>query len=89
VLCERRCPRSSRPAYLNGGALFLVWDEAASNDGRSHDRALAKAKRGYSNTIAYDHSSTLRTMQEIFGVTPMIRDAANATDLSDLFVSFP
>jgi len=78
------------PAYLNGGALFLVWDEAASNDGPIGMIVLSpKAKRGYSNTIAYDHSSTLRTMQEIFGVTPMIRDAANATDLSDLFVSFP
>jgi len=35
------------------------------------------------------HSSTLRTIEEIFGVTPMLGDAANATDLSDLFVSFP
>ena len=49
-----------------------------------------KAKGGgYANTIAYDHSSTLRTIEEIFGVTPMLGDAANATDLSDLFVSFP
>jgi len=32
---------------------------------------------------------TLRTVEEIFGVTPMLRDAANATDLSDLFVRFP
>ena len=44
---------------------------------------------GYSNTIHYTHGSTLRTFQEIFGVTPLIRDAANQTDLSDLFVSFP
>jgi hypothetical protein len=44
---------------------------------------------GYSNTIAYDHSSTLRTMQEIFGVRPFLRAAANATDLSDLFQTFP
>ena len=38
---------------------------------------------------SYDHSSTLRTIEEIFGVTPMLGDAANATDLSDLFASFP
>jgi len=32
---------------------------------------------------------TLRTVEEIFGVTPMLGGAANATDLRDLFVSFP
>jgi hypothetical protein len=44
-------------------------------------------KVNYSNSIHYTHSSTLRTMQEIFGVRPFLRDAANATDLSDLFVT--
>ena len=29
---------------------------------------------GYSNTIHYTHSSTLRTVQEIFGVTDHIRE---------------
>jgi hypothetical protein len=33
--------------------------------------------------------STLRTMEEIFGVTPFLGDAANETDLSDLFTVFP
>ena len=47
------------------------------------------AKPGYSNTIHYNHGSTLRTIQEIFNVTPLLGDAANQTDLSDLFVSFP
>jgi len=45
----------------------------------------------YSNGINYSHSSDLRTMQEIFhvkatsGSSPYLGDAANATDLSDLF----
>ena len=45
----------------------------------------------YSNAINYSHSSDLRTMQEIFHVkttgrtSPFLGDAANATDLSDLF----
>jgi hypothetical protein len=43
----------------------------------------------YSNTIRYSHSSTLRTMQEIFKVDPprypWLGAAATATDLSDLF----
>jgi hypothetical protein len=43
---------------------------------------------GYGNTIYYTHSSTLRTFQEIFGVGPLLGDAANATDLSDLFLQY-
>ena len=53
--------------------------------------SLAKGN-GYTNNINYTHSSDLATMQEIFGIdpatgTPWIGDAANATDLSDLFVA--
>ncbi|TMB11015.1 MAG: hypothetical protein E6J71_25980 [Deltaproteobacteria bacterium] len=82
-------------AYLNNGALFITWDEAASGDGPIGMIVLSpKAKGGgYSNTITYHHSSTLRTMQEIFNVTtPMLggpADVTNAFDLRDLFVSFP
>jgi hypothetical protein len=45
----------------------------------------------YASAINYSHSSDLRTMQEIFhvkasgGSSPFLGDAANATDLSDLF----
>jgi len=79
------------PAYANNGALFILWDEGATGDGPIGMIVLSpKAKGGgYQNTIHYTHSSTLRTIEEIFGVTPMLGDAANATDLSDLFVSFP
>ena len=78
-------------AYLNNGALFITWDEGASGDGPIGMIVLSpKAKgRGYANTVAYDHSSTLRTVEEIFGVAPMLGGAASATDLRDLFVSFP
>jgi len=45
----------------------------------------------YASPVDFTHSSDLRTMQEIFhvkatgGGSPFIGDAANATDLSDLF----
>ena len=44
----------------------------------------------YASSIDYSHSSDLRTMQEIFhvrasGSSPWLGDAANATDLSDMF----
>jgi hypothetical protein len=44
---------------------------------------------GYQNSIHYTHGSTLRTLEEIFGVTPLLNDAANEFDLSDLFAMFP
>jgi len=39
----------------------------------------------YANSVNYTHSSDLRTWQEVFHVPPFLRDAAKATDLSDLF----
>jgi hypothetical protein len=78
-------------AYKKGGAIFITWDESEGGDapiGMIVVSPFAKGA-GYSNTIAYNHSSTLRTMQEIFGVRPFLRAAANATDLSDLFRTFP
>jgi hypothetical protein len=39
----------------------------------------------YASPVNLTHSSDLRTMQELFGVGPFLGDAANATDLSDLF----
>lgn len=79
-------------AYANGGVLFITWDEGEwGSDGPIGLLVLSpKAKGdGYANTIHYTHSSLLRTIQEIFGVTPLLGDAAQATDLSDLFVTLP
>jgi phosphatidylinositol-3-phosphatase len=77
-------------AYKNGGALFITWDESEGGNVPIGFIALSPlAKAGYSNTVRYTHSSTLRSIQTIFGVSPFLGDAANATDLSDLFRSFP
>ncbi|HVM97173.1 MAG TPA: alkaline phosphatase family protein [Candidatus Acidoferrales bacterium] len=85
-------------AYKNGGAILITWDEAelARNClgncpiGMIALSPLAKGG-GYHNAIAYDHSSTLKSMQEIFDVTPLLRHAGDdgVNDLSDLFTRFP
>jgi len=74
-------------AYANQGAVFITWDEGAnSSDGPIGLILLSPlARGGYSNQLHYTHSSLLRTLQEIFGVSPWLGDAANATDLGDLF----
>lgn len=73
-------------AYQNNGALFIVWDEAATGDGPIGMIVLSPLAKGggYNNSIHYTHGSTLRTFEEIFSV-PLLRDAARETDLSDLF----
>jgi hypothetical protein len=77
-------------AYRNSGALFVTWDQGLDGDGPIGMIVLSPLARGggYSNNIYYTHSSTLRTFQAIFGVTPLLGDAVNATDLSDLFSQF-
>ena len=77
-------------AYMNGGIVFITWDEGEGGDGPVGMIVLSNDAKGggYSNTIQYTHSSTLRTLEEIFGVTPLLGNAANATDLSDLFKTF-
>jgi len=76
-------------AYTTGGVLFLTWDETAGGTTFGMIVLSPFAKTNYSNTIKYTHSSTLRTIQEIFEVTPLLRDAAKATNLSDMFTKYP
>jgi phosphatidylinositol-3-phosphatase len=79
--------------YQTDGALFIVWDEAEDSspfqDGPIPMFVLSSfAKTNYQNSIHYDHSSMLKTFQEIFGVKPLLGGAANAhtNDLSDFFL---
>jgi phosphatidylinositol-3-phosphatase len=90
-LSQQLPPILASSAYKNGGAVFIVWDEAGSGDGPIGMIVLSPFAKGagYQNTIHYSHGSTLRTMEEIFGVTPLLGHAATDTDLSDLFAVFP
>jgi hypothetical protein len=77
-------------AYRNNGAIVIWWDETEGGDDPSRtlgEIVISPDAKGnaYTNNIRYTHSSDLLTMQEIYGVGPCLRDACNATDLSDLF----
>jgi hypothetical protein len=81
-------------AYKDGGAIFITWDEGEGLDAANKfiDGPIGMiilsplAKKNYSNSIHYTHSSLLRTLQEIFGIKPLMRDAASATSLRDFFI---
>lgn len=83
-------------AYKNNGVLFTLWDEwdesilGSASDGPIPMLVLSPiAEKGYTSPTAFTHSSMLRTLQEILGVSPLLRDAKHATDLSEFFTSFP
>ncbi|MEY2486186.1 MAG: alpha-D-xyloside xylohydrolase [Verrucomicrobiota bacterium] len=77
-------------AYQNNGLLIVTWDEGeGGSDGPIGCIVLSPLARGagYHNAIRYTHSATLRTLQKIFGRTPLLGGAATAPDLSSLFVN--
>jgi hypothetical protein len=74
-------------AYSNSGALLITWDESYDADPNLGMILLSPLARGcgYANSNSYTHSSLLRTLQDLFHVEPYLADAANATNLGDLF----
>jgi hypothetical protein len=78
-------------AYREGGAVFITWDEADIGDGPIGMIVLSTMAKGngYRNSIHYDHGALLRTLEEIFGVSPFLGNAASQSDLKDLFSTFP
>ena len=72
-------------AYKDDGAIFITWDESEKGDHPIGMIALSPfASPGHSSNVHFTHSSTLRTVEEVFGLTKL-RDAANASNLADLF----
>jgi hypothetical protein len=87
-------------AYRNHGIIVLWWDEAEPSfsgdnpDDFNHTLPFIVISKDahrnvdgmpYASPVNFSHSSFLRTMQELFRVGPLLGDAANASDLADLF----
>ena len=88
-------------AYKEHGAIVIWFDESEGDgvagdnpDDFNHTIAeIVISPRAhpnvnglpYASPVFFTHSSDLRTMQQIFHVGPLLGDAVNANDLSDLF----
>ena len=86
-------------AFQNQNGTIIIWNDETEGDTvathtqfTSMEIVISKLAKGnaFTDTIQYDHSSDLKTMQEIYGVaattpTGFLGGAATATDLSDLF----
>ena len=93
------------PAYQNNGVIIIWWDETEGGDDTNRTipeiviSPLAKGN-AYASTVPLNHSSDIKTMEEIFGLPllnnpiPMnetnnfggYNNVATVNDLSDLFV---
>lgn len=89
-LAEEIPKLQSSKAYQDGGAIFVTWDESEDGEWPIGMLVLSPfAKVGYRSHTPFNHSSLLRTLQEVFAVEPLLRDAKNATSLGELFTAYP
>ena len=86
-------------AYQDHGAILLWWDESEGGDDATRTLPFIVISKDahpnvsglpFQSSVLYSHSSTLRTMQEVFDVDPddgfpFLGGAAVATDLRALF----
>jgi hypothetical protein len=83
-------PILASSAYKSNGALFVAWDYSPTGyDPVGFIALSATARAGHASTTQHTTSTTLRSLQEIFGVGPFLGDAAKADDIADMFTSFP
>ena len=88
-------------AYKNNGAIVIWNDEVEGQNAAdvtqndfshtSTEIVLSPLAKGnaFNSTLNYTHSSDLKTLEELFGLSPLLQDAASpgVSDLSDLFVA--
>lgn len=79
------------PAFKKDGVLFITWDEGHEIDnGNSPIGMIALSpfgKKNYTNSIEYSHPSLVKTVEEIFHLSPLVGLAADpkVSDLSNFF----
>lgn len=79
--------------FKKDGVLFITWDESEKNseDNKPIGMIILSpyVKTNYTNNIYYSHASFLKTVQEIFHITPLLGFANDpqTQSLSDFFIS--
>jgi hypothetical protein len=76
-------------AYIaaHDGVLFIIWDEPASTTSPDNQPFVVvgpHVKAAYTSGVAYTHSSYVKSLEKIFGVTVM-SNVSSANDFSDFF----
>lgn len=73
-------------AYANShqGVIFVTWDEGNTSTTIPFLIIGPHVKAGYTSTIRYDHSSMLKSIEEILQL-PILPAVSSATNLADFF----
>ncbi|HSD87567.1 MAG TPA: alkaline phosphatase family protein [Kofleriaceae bacterium] len=80
------------PSFINGGVLFLLWDEGGGLIDKEDDPpfiALSpNGKQGFVSKTDYDTSSYLKTVQSLLGLEslPCDADPSSVSTMDDLFI---
>jgi hypothetical protein len=72
----------------HAGVVFLAWDEGDTTGKMPFVALGPTVKAGHPGAVAYNHSSLVKSIEEILGL-PVLAAASSASDLSDLFMTFP
>lgn len=82
---------TNSPTFKKDGVLFITWDEGQEDDDKNNPIGMIVlspfARQNYSNTISYSHASLVKTVEEIFKISPFTGLAGDpkTADLSDFF----
>jgi hypothetical protein len=79
-------PRILSYAHANAGVVFVVWDEGDATLKLPFIAAGPGVKTGYTGTVSYTHSSLLKSIEHILGLSTLSK-VSSANELSDLFVA--
>jgi hypothetical protein len=77
-------PRILAYANAHDGVVFITWDEGDSTNLIPFLALGPRIKQGSTSTLAYTHSSLLKSTEEILGV-PVLSKVTSANDFADLF----
>ncbi len=77
-------PRILDYANANDGVVFLTWDEGDSSNLIPFLALGPRVKAGSTSTVAYTHSSQLKSIEEILGL-PVLAKVTSANDFADMF----
>lgn len=75
-------------AIAHDGYVFVIWDEGSSTLKIPFIAIGKNVKVKYSGSVAYTHSSLLKSEEEILGVSVQ-SNVTSANDFADLFTQFP
>ena len=82
-------------AFLQGGVLFITFDEGATNAGCCNDAVGGQVttliispliKKGFQSTIPETHYSLLRTIEEAWGL-PFLGEASKSKAMTEYLTS--